>query len=122
MYKMLRALCTIQSLAYQTADKRCPRDILRMYVATYRFSMRFSEIFKSPKNLSVRKMFGTPYHSLVKHFPELYRLVSLRSVVAEAAERLFTDFRFVELASKLLCNMHVTLGFWFSQQFWVSYA
>ena len=94
---MVRTLCTVQEVAYQPAAHRCPRDILRLYCATYRFAMAYSEVFQSPKKLSLRKMFGTPYHSLVKHFPDLYRLISLRSVVAEAAERLFTDFRFVLL-------------------------
>lgn len=38
-------------------------------------------------------MFGMAYHSITCHFPEWYRLLSLRSINAENQERFFKDIK-----------------------------
>lgn len=38
-------------------------------------------------------MFGMPFHSISMHFPEWYRLVSLRSIEAENQERFFKHIK-----------------------------
>jgi hypothetical protein len=93
MYRMVFYLTEIQRMAYQTASKRTSSDMLHYHVVTYQFGRLYSQIFANPEKLSVRKMFGAPFHCVVKHMPELYRCVSLRSIVAEASERVFHDIR-----------------------------
>ena len=44
-------------------------------------------------------MFGMPLHSISSHFPELYRLVSLRSINAENQERFFKHIKSSTVAS-----------------------
>ena len=39
-------------------------------------------------------MFGAPYHCVTVHMPELYRIVSLRSIVTETSERIFHELRY----------------------------
>lgn len=92
-YKVLYNLCIIQRYAYQLEKDRTPRGILHLHLTVLKFVVEFSTLFKKPKKLKKRKMFGTPYHSLVSHLPLLYRYISLRSVVAEQDERMFSDLR-----------------------------
>lgn len=61
----------------------------------YIFSLNYTRLFNDPVKHTERKMFGGPYHSVVKHMPEQYRMVSLRSTVAEAAERMFSELRYI---------------------------
>ena len=91
--RMLISLTEIQRLAYQLEDQRCSRDLLHMTLMTLRFSTAYTSIFSGAKS-STRRIFGTPYHSVVAHMPETYRLISLRSLVAEASERLFHELRY----------------------------
>lgn len=94
IHRMLFYLCEIQRLAYQLSHGRSKQEILRFHVLTFQFGLLYQEIFSEPVEVSKRRLFGTPFHSVSKHMPQLYRCVSLRSVVAEASERLFGDMRF----------------------------
>lgn len=90
---MVFALTELQRLAYQTAADRNPRDVLHFFLQSLIFSAVFSETFKSPKAVSLRSLFGTPYHSISVHMAEMYRIVSLRSIVTETSERIFNQLR-----------------------------
>lgn len=92
---MLRSLCEIQKLAYQLSSDSTKKDVLHFHAMAYVFATNYTQTFRSPERNSVRKMFGCPYHSVTKHMPNLFRIVSLRSVVAEAAERMFSALRLV---------------------------
>lgn len=91
--QMVRSLCEIQRLAYQTADQRIAGGALKFHLQALIFSVTYTEIFKEPKANSVRAMFGAPYHSIVCHMPQLYRIVSLRSIVTETSERIFHELK-----------------------------
>ena len=79
----------IQRLAYQLEDKRCPRDVWKMHLKALQFAVNFKDLFNEPVNTSLRKMFGAPFHSLITHLPEQFRLGSTRSIIAEGAGRMF---------------------------------
>ena len=92
---MVYALTQIQEYAYQTDDGRTSKNILRFTITSAMFVVRYTEIFQPDKlkATSPRAMFGAPYHSVVAHMAEMYRYISLRSVVAEACERMFGTLR-----------------------------
>ena len=90
---MIRALTELQRLAYQTQEDRTCRDALRFHLNALVFSVLYTELFASPKNKSLRAMFGAPYHSIVCHMPQLYRIISLRSIVTETSERIFHELK-----------------------------
>ncbi|CAG2218422.1 unnamed protein product [Mytilus edulis] len=47
--------------------------------------------------MTSRKFYGSHFHSLVVHFPEMYRIFCLRSLIPEAEERTFGDLRNISL-------------------------
>ncbi len=90
---MIHSLCEIQKLAYQLDSERCPRNVLRFHLKSLTFAASFSELFLEPNHNTTRGSFGMPYHSVVSHMAELYRIVSLRSIVTETSERIFHTLR-----------------------------
>ena len=95
VFLMVYALTQIQEYAYQTDDGRTSKNILRFTITSAMFVVRYTEIFQPDKlkATSPRAMFGAPYHSVVAHMAEMYRYISLRSVVAEVCERMFGTLR-----------------------------
>ena len=89
---MVNVLCDVQRLAYQRADDRQRADVLRFHLNAFQFANRYQEIFGHLQDKH-RKLFGVPFHSIVAHMAELYRCISLRSIVAEASERSFHDHK-----------------------------
>ena len=57
------------------------------------FAAAYQEVFTEPIKNTERKAFGGPFHAIATHFAPMYRLVSLRSVIAEAAERTFNTLK-----------------------------
>lgn len=93
LYSMVMALVEIQKAAYATESDRTPKSILRLYNQAFKFSLLSIELLSDPKCNSLRAIFGMPYHCLTIHLPEMLRLVSGRSIVAEHAERQFNKIR-----------------------------
>lgn len=93
VYRMLYNLSEVQRLAYQQAEHRTLQNVLRLHIAAFLFGRHFCKVFAEPKKLTRRRLFGCPFHSIVTHFAEFYRLVSLRSIMAETSERLFHEVR-----------------------------
>jgi hypothetical protein len=54
-------------------------------------SMLIMDSIEKPDKLSARKIFGIHFHCLVIHFPEIYHLFCLRSLIPEDEERTFGD-------------------------------
>lgn len=104
---MVRRLTELQRLAYQTSDKRTTRDVLRFHLQALLFSVVYTELFKEPKKVSKRAMFGAPYHSIVCHMPQLYRIVSLRSIVTESSERIFSELKYVAMTNEIKYYIHL---------------
>ena len=71
--------------------KRTPRSLLRCYNITYIHSMRCLQVFgRHPK---LTKFYGTYYHSLTTHLPEMKRLIAPSSLFTESEERIFSAIR-----------------------------
>ena len=92
---MIYALTQIQEFAYQVDEGRSSKSILRFNLTTAIFVVRYTEVFRPDtlKATSTRATYGAPYHSVVAHMAQMYRYISLRSVVAEACERMFGTLR-----------------------------
>ena len=94
IYKILFSLCAIQRLAYQPDDKRCSRDVLHFYLQATTFSTGYCETFPSNdlKKIKTRAMYGNPFHSLIAHMADLYRIISLRSINTEERGRTYFEY------------------------------
>ena len=91
MYTLLLSLVELQKIAYAPQSQRSPRSILRCYNQSFIFATTCIELFGGSR--AGKSMFGMPFHCMVTHLPELLRLVSARSIVAEHAERHFNKLR-----------------------------
>lgn len=72
---------------------RTKQSILRLYNQTFIFAVLCKIVFGTPKKMTSRKFYGTHFHSLTTHAPEVYRVFCLRSVIPEQEERGFGDLR-----------------------------
>uniref|UniRef100_A0A7M5V8A4 Uncharacterized protein n=1 Tax=Clytia hemisphaerica TaxID=252671 RepID=A0A7M5V8A4_9CNID len=89
--ELLYTLTEISRLAYLPAQKRSPRFILRAYNITYKHTLLCKQIFGSRPSLN--KFYGTYYHSLSVHLPEVFRIIAPSSLFSESEERLFSQIR-----------------------------
>ena len=96
---MINSLVEIQNIAYSPADKRSPRTVLRLYNLTFSFGMLAKTVIGIPEKLTERKFYGSHFHSLVVHLPEIFRIISLRSILAEQEERSFGSLRKIALGT-----------------------
>ena len=67
--------------------------MLHFHLQALVFAALYFEIFASLKHVKGRAMFGASFHSITVHMAELYRIVSLRLIVTEAAEQIFHHMR-----------------------------
>ena len=72
-------------------EKRTPRLVLRFYNVAFLHCLAFEKLFVQPKELTLRKLYGTYWHSLTVHTPVISRIVSPRSVNTEQEDRQFAD-------------------------------
>ena len=70
-----------------------PKQVLRLYNQCFQFGLLVTHVIEKPVKLSARKLFGIHFHSLVIHFPEIYHLFCLRSLIPEDEECTFGDLR-----------------------------
>ena len=82
-------------MAYDLENERTEAMVLHFQLKALEFSSGYTNLFSEPRNpsVSLRKLFGSPYHSVVSHMPVMYRYICLRSVAAEAEERQFCRLR-----------------------------
>lgn len=92
---MLLALTEIYRVAAQSEEERCSKDVLRLHLQTLKFVINYTKVFKSCQSVSERNMFDAVYHNVVNHLPELYRIVSLKSVSRERLQGLDENLRYI---------------------------
>ena len=58
------------------------------------FSIGYCEMFPSNdlKKIKTRAMYGNPFHSIIAHMADLYRIISLRSINTEGYGRTFFEY------------------------------
>lgn len=89
--ELLYTLKGIGRLAYQNSEERSPKSILRLYNMTFLHALRCIQVFgEKPK---FAKIYGSYFHSIVKHLPEHARIISPSSLYTESEERIFNALR-----------------------------
>lgn len=86
---LLLYFCEMQSIYYESEEKRCPRQVLRLYNISWLHGKKVQSVLCPPKSVTLRKLCGIYYHGAVDHVPLFSRLVCLRSINAELFERYF---------------------------------
>ena len=95
--ELFRTATEISQLMYADDTKRTPKTVLRMHNTTLLHAIACLEFFSQPKHNHV---LHTQYlHSIVCHAPLLLRIISLRSVNAEAHERMFGQMKQITKAT-----------------------
>ena len=95
---LFETLVEIQGLLYSHEDQRTVKSILRLYNLTFVHGMEARQLFKKPKALTKRNMFGQYFHA-----PQQFRVVALTSTNAENEER---EFNFLKNVSTHTSNHH----------------
>ena len=87
-WQMLQALVEIVQIGYSREESRTDNKIFRFHNLTMLFGLLAVELFgKTPNNLSSRSMYGIYFHNLCSHSAQVYRMINLVSLSAEAGER-----------------------------------
>ena len=80
-------LVEISQICYSYAEQRTARQILRLLNITFMFGKLLKKIVgPKPKKVSPGKFYGIHFHGLITHLAEIYRLISIRSLVPEQEE------------------------------------
>ncbi|CAC5375195.1 unnamed protein product [Mytilus coruscus] len=91
--QLINSLVEIINIAYSSVERRTPRQILRLYNQTFLFAVLSKSIIGIPVKMTPRKFYGSHFHSLVVHLPEIYRIINTKSILAEQEERTFGSLR-----------------------------
>jgi len=82
---------------YADDAKRTPKTVLRLHNTTLLHAIACLELFSQPRH---KHILHTRFlHSIVCHAPLLFRIISLRSVNAEAHERMFGQMKQITKAT-----------------------
>ena len=93
-------MCNIKAITYYSEKKRSLQSILRLYCTTFQHALTIKTNLGNIKDSTSRKCFGSYCHSIVKHSPFQYRLLSGRTSNTEKEELTFNSMKmFTNLAS-----------------------
>lgn len=96
---MVTSLVEIIKICSSPENARSKQSILRLYNQTFLFAILCKTIIATPTKMTSRKFYGSHFHSLTTHAAEVYRIMSLRSIIPEKEERGFGDLRISENTS-----------------------
>ena len=91
--ELSNALIDIIGIAYSPESKWCSREILRLFNACFKCGVIAKTVFGSPKKMTMRKYFGSHFHSIVSYLPVIYRIFDTNTILTEQEERGFEDIR-----------------------------
>ncbi|XP_066298089.1 uncharacterized protein [Branchiostoma lanceolatum] len=91
--ELITSLVEIQRVSYLPAEKRCPREILRLHNQAFLHAVRLRQVIAKPKKLTPRALYGNYFHALTCHSPMVYRIIALSSTYTESEERVFNQLR-----------------------------
>ena len=99
-FELMQLLVEISEIGYSLEAKRNVRSILRFTNLTFILAMKLWKLVGTPKKIT--NFYGVHFHNLTAHAPIVYRLSSLRSIVAEQEEALIYKLRSIaeETSSK----------------------
>ena len=85
-------------ICYSYAEQRTARQILRLFNIIFMFGKLLKKIVgPKPKKVPPGKFYGIHFHGLTTHLAEIYRLISIRSVVPEQEEATFHHLKQIAL-------------------------
>ena len=87
LVQLTQTLVEITDICYGYEEDRTPARVLRLHNICFTLAILTLEIVGlEPKNISGGSLYGIHFHNIVKHTPLTYRLVNLRSLLAEQDE------------------------------------
>ncbi len=95
-WKVKSLMATITEIShnlYRKNVERSPKMVLRLYNVTWLHHELCVDLFPTTKKVTMTKIFGTYFHSLLMDSPRQYEIISLSSVHTEKQERLFGQAR-----------------------------
>ena len=88
--QLAQMMVEISEISYGFSLSRSPRTILRLYNVTFSLGLILLDLVgPSPKKVSAGRFFGIHFHGLTAHLADLYRIISIRSLVPEQEEANF---------------------------------
>ena len=90
---LIITITELTHIVYAKSVHRTPKLVLRLYNLSWLHHELCFDLFPTTRKISMAKMFGTYFHSLLVHAPSQYELISLSSVNTEKQERLFGQAR-----------------------------
>ncbi|CAH1248597.1 Hypp8284 [Branchiostoma lanceolatum] len=97
---LIETLAITQQLCYADADDRSITTVFRMNNAMFLYHLMMKACFPgTPNTISVRRLMGHHLHSLRDHIPITYRVVAIRSTLAENEERQFSTLKRITKSS-----------------------
>ena len=97
MTELFRTATEISRLMYAHDTRRTPKAILRLHNTVLLHANTCLELFTRPEHKQI--LHSRFSHSIVCHSPLIFRLVSLRSINAEAQERVFGQMKQITKAT-----------------------
>ena len=91
--ELSNALIDIIGIAYSPDSKRYSRQILRLFNACFKFGVITKTVFGSTKKMTMKKYFGSLFHSIVSYLPVIYRIFDTNTILTEQEERGFGNIR-----------------------------
>ena len=90
---LISTIVEISHLLYYGTENRNPKLVLRLYNLSWLHHELCIELFPKTKKITMTKMFGTYFHSLLVHAPLHNEIISMSSVNTEKQESLFGQAR-----------------------------
>lgn len=95
--ELYTSLVEITGICYMHYNQRSPKQILRLYNQTFKFSYLCKSLIGIPKKMTSRRFYGSYFHSLTVHAPRTNKIFCLRSITPEQEEWSFGDLRNISL-------------------------
>ena len=96
---LLITLVEISFYAYKKANERTPKSLLRLFNVSFTHGLLCKSIFGHITDPKYSSFFGTYFHSIVTHLPEIARIIAPSSLHSESEERMFSDLNSIGLAA-----------------------
>ena len=96
---LISTITEISHILYRRSDERSPKLVLRLYNLTWFHHELCVDLFPITRKITMAKMFGTYFHSLLIHSPHQYEIIAQSSVHTEKQERLFGQARLAATTS-----------------------
>lgn len=87
--ELLLSFCEMMGIFYANEDKRCPKQVLRLYNLSFRHSIAVKSVLFPVTAMTPINLQGLYYHQIIDHAAFIYRLICIRSINAETFERFF---------------------------------